>query len=432
MNRSPRLLLASASPRRLAMLEGAGVAVEVRAAHLDEAPHTGESPGPHALRVALEKAVSVARSRSPEDPPFVLASDTVVTLDGQILGKPLDALEAVATLRRLSGRLHHVLTAFALLDRRGLILAHELTKTAVQFRPLTGEEIEAYVATGEPLDKAGAYGIQGGAGRFVESVDGPYESVVGLPLAAVLAALHRFGVVGPPADPFALRLALVRGRIAAAASAVNRSVADVTLVAVSKRHDAASLRAALGAGQRDFGENYTQELAVKALALASETWPPRWHFVGHLQSRKARELPAGLALVHALDSDSAAAALEREAQRRGLSHFDVLVQVNLTPDPQRSGLRAEDVPAFLESVKRFERVRVSGLMTLPAEGPLFASRATFARLATLRDACATPTRPLHALSMGMSGDFDQAIAEGATIVRIGTTLFGERVLGSPP
>jgi septum formation protein len=197
------LILASASPRRRELLTQAGVRFEVRPAHIREDPLPGEEPVAYVTRLAREKAEAVFRelagalsARGQEEksddaeggPLAVLGADTTVTLDGQILGKPADAADAARMLRLLSGRSHRVITGVALKTAEGVEVAAEVT--AVRFVSLSDAEIDAYVATGEPMDKAGAYAVQGGAGRWIPRIEGCYFNVVGLPLALVCALLE--------------------------------------------------------------------------------------------------------------------------------------------------------------------------------------------------------------------------------------------------
>ena len=176
----PCLILASASPRRRELLAAAGFSdLIVRPARGEEILPSGCSPAETVMALALQKAREVAR-RSPEPDAVILAADTVVVLDGDILGKPRDPAEAAAMLGRLSGRSHEVFTGVALLQ--GARCLTRFARTEVFFRELAPEEITAYVATGEPMDKAGAYGIQGRAGLFAERLEGDYCNVVGLPL----------------------------------------------------------------------------------------------------------------------------------------------------------------------------------------------------------------------------------------------------------
>ncbi len=185
---TPRLVLASQSPRRRELLVQLGIALEVRPAHADESVLPGEAPRAYVLRVAREKARAV-----PGD--VVLAADTAVVLGGEVLGKPQDAQDARRMLRALSGMVHEVLTGVCV-RRSPPAVAVELdavVATRVRFARLSPGEIDWYVGTGEPLDKAGAYAIQGSGGAFVVSVEGSVSNVVGLPLAETADLLRRAG-----------------------------------------------------------------------------------------------------------------------------------------------------------------------------------------------------------------------------------------------
>lgn len=188
---SPRLVLASASPRRRELLGQLGLRFEVVAANIDETPHPQEPAEAYVLRLAREKAGSVA-ARHPED--WVLAADTTVALGGELLGKPASVEEARSMLQRLSGRTHEVYTGVALAGRaEGSLVA----RSRVTFRELSMAEIDWYAASGEPLDKAGSYAVQGKGGFLVASVEGSPTNVIGLPLAEAVALLERAGVPMP-------------------------------------------------------------------------------------------------------------------------------------------------------------------------------------------------------------------------------------------
>ncbi|MGH9862870.1 MAG: Maf family protein [Candidatus Acidiferrales bacterium] len=179
------LILASRSLRRQEVLRNAGFEFEVIPSQVEENPLSGETPAALVERLARLKAQDVAAKLGPRDDALVLGADTVVVNDGALLGKPQSSQEAAAMLERLSGNAHEVVTGVALAEpgRSSLAVAHEITR--VFFRPLTRQEISDYIASGEPLDKAGAYAIQGRAGRFVTRVEGCYFNVVGLPVALV-------------------------------------------------------------------------------------------------------------------------------------------------------------------------------------------------------------------------------------------------------
>jgi septum formation protein len=210
MNGMSRLILASASPRRRELLAQAGFEFDVIPAHIPEEPREGEDPEAYVMRLAREKARAVFEAQAtgnreqgtgcagaPENL-VVLGADTTVTLDGHILEKPRDAEDAKRMLRMLSGRTHRVITGVALVDAGGERVAAETT--AVWFAELTEDEIAEYVASREPMDKAGAYGIQGRAAKWIPRIEGCYFNVVGLPLALVSSmlesAIHRLADAG--------------------------------------------------------------------------------------------------------------------------------------------------------------------------------------------------------------------------------------------
>lgn len=191
------LVLASASPRRRELLAQIGMAdpefrFEVLAADIDESHQTGETAAQFVQRLAVEKA-QAGLALYGQSPAVVLGSDTIVVLDGQILGKPVDEADAKQMLQQLSGREHSVMTAVAVTD--GAKTLSCLVETKVQFCGLTQQDILAYIATQEPVDKAGAYGIQGLGGCFVEAIKGSYSAVVGLPLVETKALLREMQVL---------------------------------------------------------------------------------------------------------------------------------------------------------------------------------------------------------------------------------------------
>jgi septum formation protein len=186
-----KLILASASPRRKDLLQQLGVEFICRPAHIDETPGEGESPSRYVERLAREKAGAVFRSLGNADA-VVLAADTTVVVDDQVLGKPRDIDDGMAMLARLSGRNHRVLTGICLCHRQGVEC--EVVATEVHFVVLTEQHRRAYLATDEPWDKAGAYGIQGLGGAFISDIVGSYSNVVGLPLYETWQLLRRCGI----------------------------------------------------------------------------------------------------------------------------------------------------------------------------------------------------------------------------------------------
>ena len=185
----PRVILASQSPRRRELLALVGIVHEVRPANVDERAWPGEAPAQHAERLAREKAQRLAVT-DPEA--VVIGSDTIVVVDGAILGKPSDEAEAATMLRTLSGRRHIVMTGVAVAWRGGLVASVE--HVDVTFRQLSDTEIGAYISTGEPMDKAGAYGIQGYGATIVERIDGDYFAVMGLALTRLVRHCRELGL----------------------------------------------------------------------------------------------------------------------------------------------------------------------------------------------------------------------------------------------
>jgi hypothetical protein len=217
----------------------------------------------------------------------------------------------------------------------------------------------------------------------------------------------------------------VRQALAEAAKQAGRAPEDVTLVAVSKLHPASDIRDLAETGQTEFGENYVQEALSKQEELAGLN--VNWHFIGGLQSNKAKYVAGKFALVHSVDSSKLAQALHKKAVSLDTVQ-DILIQVNIAGETQKSGIMVEKLPELAEAVLGMEGVRLVGLMTLP---PFFddpeRARPVFARLRELRDGLETRLgTALPHLSMGMTGDFVPAVQEGATLVRIGTRIFGAR------
>jgi septum formation protein len=185
------LVLASASPRRQELLKNAGVEFEVRPANIPEIRSSGEVPQAFAERMAREKAEAVAKIVSTDA--YVLGADTVVVVNDLVLGKPEDEQDAARMLGLLSAREHQVITGVCLLGDHSKVVRSE--STAVHFRAISGEEIREYIASGEPMDKAGAYAIQGGASRWISKIQGDYSNVVGLPIALVMRMLRENGAL---------------------------------------------------------------------------------------------------------------------------------------------------------------------------------------------------------------------------------------------
>jgi PLP dependent protein len=219
----------------------------------------------------------------------------------------------------------------------------------------------------------------------------------------------------------------IRRRIAVACHKVGRKPADITLLAVAKTFPAGLVREVVDFGVPDIGENYVQELLEKREQLADEVI--RWHFVGHLQSNKVKYIVPWITLIHAVDN----AGLAREIDRRGAQAgrvIDLLVEVNTTGEATKFGVRPDDTTALVQSLEGLRHIRIAGLMTI---GPFLpdpeGSRPMFRTLRHLKDELAGTAQhnvEMRHLSMGMTGDFEVAVEEGATLIRIGTAIFGSR------
>ena len=216
-------------------------------------------------------------------------------------------------------------------------------------------------------------------------------------------------------------------RIKEAARGCNRAESDIRLVAVSKTMPAETVKEAIEAGMADFGENYIQEARDKFTALSA--YPVSWHFIGHLQSNKAKYAVRMFDLIHSVDSLKLAKELDKFASKNDKVQ-QILIQVNVAREDSKSGVYVEDTIQLIKDIARLKNVAVKGLMTMP---PYFNApdrvRPFFATLRQLRDQIQEENIPgisMQELSMGMTGDFEAAIEEGATLVRVGTAIFGER------
>jgi pyridoxal phosphate enzyme (YggS family) len=233
-------------------------------------------------------------------------------------------------------------------------------------------------------------------------------------------------VVAEDAVPVADRLEAIRGRIDAAAARVNRDPLDILLIAVTKGVSAARVDAAISAGVQDVGENRIQEAADKQREVRQ---PARWHLIGHLQTNKAGRAAALFDFVHSVDSRRVADALSTH-RPPGLDPIGVLLEVELTGQATRFGVQEGDVEGVVQQLVNVPHIHLMGLMTIaPFSNDPEDARATFTRLRHVRDHMEHATGwALPELSMGMSNDFEVAIEEGATMVRVGRAIFGERVV----
>jgi len=357
--------------------------------------------------VAVEKAAEGARRRPGA---LVLAADTAVVLGSTILGKPSGEAEAREMVRALSGRRHSVLTGVALDGAapgvggggdRGVVPA------------LSEAEIAWYASTGEPLDKAGAYAIQAPVGCWCSGSRGARSNVWACRWRRRWSCSGRRAWRCRGAGDDAWRRASPRCARGSPppAPAPGAIPAGVELIAVSKLQPEALIEQAHQAGHRAFGENYAQELRDKSQHLAALAGI-RWHFIGPLQANKAKYVARAAHVFHAVDRLEIAAELSR---RREGTPLEVLVQV-WSGEQTKSGVSREEAPALVERLRALPRLKITGLMAMPplAEDPEQV-RPHFRALRELADALGLLQR-----SMGTTADFEVAIEEGATMVRVGT------------
>lgn len=459
-----RFVLASQSPRRRQILTISGYEFDILPSQISEIPDENLNLTSQIRQLASDKAEACLKmGKLAEGHGFlVLASDTVVVLGDQILGKPKDEFEARSFLSRLSNQTHDVITAVSLIDVDTGRRHQDHAVTRVKFRELSSDQIDAYVATGDPLDKAGAYGIQNAlAGDFIESFDGDYDTVVGLSMAIVEKALASLGVTAKKRfsekgdSLIGENVARLRSEIAAASL-----VHPARLIAVSKTKPVTDVIDAWLVGQRIFAENYAQEALPKidevnelikiaksspvlrnqfkldvSVALENEI---EWHFIGTLQSKKAKQVVGNFALIHSVDRISLVEEIEKRAlavsEERSDAGFrqPILLQINIAEETTKAGASAAEFVELFDAAAKCSHVKLCGVMALP---PLTddetVARARFKEVRTIFEAARKklPTsqqKDFCELSMGTTHDFKLAIAEGATLVRIGTAIFGER------
>ena len=222
----------------------------------------------------------------------------------------------------------------------------------------------------------------------------------------------------------ALNIEAIEKRIVDAAQHVRRSSKDVCLIAVSKKQSIVAIKAAIDCGQIHFGENYAQELSLKRDAMTNSA--VCWHFIGKLQRNKVSQIVGNVTLIHAVDSVALAQAIDKEAVKRGVVQ-DILLAINLADEVSKTGIAIDDADGLLDEINELQGIKCKGLMGMPplannAEN----NRKYFCRLRMLRDRLMSIHPSLTELSMGTSHDFEVAVEEGATLIRVGTSIFGAR------
>lgn len=404
-----KIVLASQSPRRAEILKKAGYYFVSFPVFISEIPNENLSLDEQIIDIAKRKALAcldLCPDKNPSN--IILASDTMVCLENSAIGKPENEQDAFDTLKKLSGKMHEVKTAIILLDQgagqSGPEVTSHIETSQVFFKNLNDQDIWDYIKTGEPMDKAGSYAIQGLGGKFVEKFVGDYNNVVGLPLSAlekIFAAKNWHFEKSP--------LSQIKAKLNA----------DQHLLAVSKLQPLEKIRELALQGQKAFGENYIQEALEKVEALKDLNL--EWHLIGPIQKNKVKYLKNNFAYLHAIDSLELAELVSKKAAEIGYVQ-KVFIQVNLANEATKAGFDESSVLAAWDKLTQLAHIKIVGLMTMPPlQNQALDNQVHFKKLKNLADRL-----QVKELSMGTSHDYEVALKEGATWIRIGTVLFGER------
>ena len=400
-----KIVLASQSPRRAEILKKAGYYFVSFPVFISEIPNENLSLDDQIIDIAKRKALACLDQCPDKNPAhIILASDTMVCLGNLAIGKPENEQDAFNTLKKLSGQMHEVKTAIILLDQSNGHLISHIETSQVYFKNLSDQDIWDYIKTGEPMDKAGSYAIQGLGKKFVEKFVGDYNNVVGLPLNALekLFTEKNWNFEKTPLAQIKVKLA-----------------SGQNLLAVSKLQPLEKIRELASQGQKAFGENYIQEALEKIEALKDLNL--EWHLIGPIQKNKVKYLKNNFAYLHAIDSLELAELVSKKAAEIGHVQ-NIFIQVNLANEATKAGFDELTVQQSWAQLTALTNVKIVGLMTMPPlQNEALANQEFFKKLKNLADRL-----KLKELSMGTSHDYEVALKEGATWIRIGTVLFGER------
>lgn len=401
-----KIILASQSPRRAEILKKAGYYFVSFPVFISEIPNENLSLDQQIIDIAKRKAQACLDQYPDKNlDNVILASDTMVCLENLAIGKPENEQDAFDTLKKLSGKMHEVKTAIILLDQSdGHTISH-IETSQVYFKNLSDQAIWDYIKTGEPMDKAGSYAIQGLGSQFVEKFVGDYNNVVGLPLNALekLFADKNWYFEKSP-------LAQIKAKLGSGQN----------LLAVSKLQPIEKIRQLAEQGQKSFGENYIQEALEKVETLKDLNL--EWHLIGPIQKNKVKYLKKSFAYLHAIDSLELAELVSKKASEIEFVQ-SIFIQVNLANEATKAGFDVKSVQEAWPKLTALTNVKIVGLMTMPPlQNEASANQVFFKKLKSLADQL-----NVKELSMGTSHDYEVALKEGATWIRIGTVLFGERL-----
>lgn len=405
-----KIVLASQSPRRAEILKKAGYYFVSFPVFISEIPNENLSLDEQIIDIAKRKALAcldLCPDKNPEN--IILASDTMVCLENFPIGKPENEQDAFNTLKNLSGKMHEVKTALVLLDQSTQEIVSHIETSQVFFKTLSDNEIWDYIKTGEPMDKAGSYGIQGLGGKFVDKFVGDFNNVVGLPLAALEKIFTSQNWVFEKTP-----LALIKSKL----------TTDQNLLAVSKLQPVEKIRDLASQGQKAFGENYIQEALEKIETLKDLNL--EWHLIGPIQKNKVKYLKNNFTYLHAVDSLELAELISKKASEINYVQ-KIFIQINLANELTKAGFNEESVKAHWNQLMQLSNIKIVGLMTMPPlQNHALDNQVYFQKLKALADQLQWASGQKIELSMGTSHDYEVALKEGATWIRIGTVLFGER------
>jgi len=421
-----KIILASESPRRRHLLEKAGYRFTIIPSHISEILDKNLSIPEQIQKVATDKSKEILKKLpqyetqlSQYENFIILSGDTVVVIDNEIIGKPKDQNEAFNILKRLSGKKHQVITAINTLvcTKDGKILFDEscYETTDVYFKNLADQQIHDYIASGEPMDKAGAYGYQQLGRNLVEKISGPEDNVIGFPMKQVRSLIEKSE----------------EKIIAFNYQQLVKNTSSAKVIAVSKKQPIKKIQLLYDLGHRDFAENYAQEALEKKNLLKNLNI--NWHFIGHLQTNKVKDVVGNFDLIQSVDSLKLAEKIDQIAKEKNIIQ-KILIQINIANENTKSGFEIDNISDLKNSllyqnlikINLLKNIKIYGFMCMP---PLDQDSKKYFILTQQIANFFFEQKILDQkpeLSMGTSTDYLQAMTVGSTMIRLGTTLFGER------
>ena len=414
------IILASQSPRRVEILKKAQYFFVSFPVSISEIPNENLSLDEQILDIARRKATESARLYPDKNQDaIILACDTMVCFQNKAIGKPENELDAFNTLKKLSGQKHDVKTAMVLIDLKNSGEVSHVETSEVYFKNFSDQDIKDYISTGEPMDKAGSYAIQGIGKKLVEKFVGDYDNVVGLPLKALENIFKtQKWVMKKNGDE-------IRHEISEKTLSFYKKQLSSTqnILAVSKLQPVEKIINLYDEGQKHFGENYIQEALEKIEKL--KDYSITWHLIGPIQKNKVKYLKKNFSYIHSVDSLELAELIHKKA--KDIDHIQkIFIQINLATnlasETSKHGFDQSQFEKSWDQLKKLSHLEIVGLMTMPPlQNQPEDNRTYFKKLVEIGQ-----RYKLSQFSMGTSHDYQIALEENATWIRLGTVLFGER------